>query len=198
MKFYTFFLKGYNIQRQPVRQVPPFDWLTIVTPLVSGESTLLHQLVLCILVYTFWSSIENFSAYCQVLPGSILLPPRHPHVFARMARWQLGNVDWFAIFTGIMGFSAPSIMRVGTVLMQITRQRVHSPNFTRLRCLKSVPFKWVYCNTMRHIPQEDKYLIIYKRLQSFICRMLLIQPGLYFFILRNRLLIETFLGTDVS
>ena len=75
---------------------------------------------------------------------------------------------------------------------------VHSPNFTRLRYLKSVPFKWVYCNTMRHIPQEDDYLIIYKRLQSFICRMLLIQPGLYVFILRSRLLIETFLGRDAS
>ena len=38
-----FFLKkGYRIQRQPERQVPPFDWLTIVTPLVSGESTF-HQ-----------------------------------------------------------------------------------------------------------------------------------------------------------
>ena len=32
-----------------------FDWLTIVTPLVSGESTL-HQVT----GYTFWSSIENF------------------------------------------------------------------------------------------------------------------------------------------
>ena len=39
--------------------------------------------------YTFFSSIENFSAYCPVLRGSILLPPRHPIVFARMARWQL-------------------------------------------------------------------------------------------------------------
>ena len=39
--------------------------------------------------YTFFSSIENFSAYCPVLRGSILLPPRHPSVFARMARWQL-------------------------------------------------------------------------------------------------------------
>ena len=38
--------------------------------------------------YTFFSSIENFSAYCPVLRGSILLPPRHPSVFARMARWQ--------------------------------------------------------------------------------------------------------------
>ena len=37
----------------------------------------------------FFSSIENFSAYCPVLRGSILLPPRHPSVFARMARWQL-------------------------------------------------------------------------------------------------------------
>ena len=140
-------------------------------------------------VILFRSTIENFSAFCQVLRGSILLPPRHPRVFARMARWQLGNVEWFAV---------RSIIWVGTVLMQITRQRVHSPNFTRLGCLESVPFKWVYCNTMRHIPQEDKYLIIYKRLQSFICRMLLIQPGLYFFILRSRLLIETFLGTDAS
>ena len=148
--------------------------------------------------YTFWSTIENFSAYCQVLRGSILLPPRHPHVLARMARWQFGNVDWFAIFKGIMGFSVPSIIWVGTVLMQITRQRVYSPNFTRLGCLESVPFKWVYCNTMRHIPQEDKYLIIYKRLQSFICKMLLIRPGLYFLILRNRLLSKTFLGKDTS
>ena len=51
---------------------------------------------------------------------------------------------------------------------------------------------------MRHIPQEYKYLIIYKRLRSFICRMLLIHPGLYFFIPRNRLLIETYLGTNTS
>ena len=39
--------------------------------------------------YTVWSSIENFSAYSPVLRGFILLPHRHPHVFARMARWQL-------------------------------------------------------------------------------------------------------------
>ena len=39
--------------------------------------------------YTFWSSIENFSAYSRVLRGSILLLPRHPSVFARMACWQL-------------------------------------------------------------------------------------------------------------
>ena len=39
--------------------------------------------------YTFWSSIGNFSAYSRVLRGSILLPPRHPSIFARMARWQL-------------------------------------------------------------------------------------------------------------
>ena len=39
--------------------------------------------------YTFWRSMENFSAYSQVLRGSILLPPRHPSVFARsFARWQ--------------------------------------------------------------------------------------------------------------
>ena len=42
--------------------------------------------------YTFFSSIENFSAYCPVLRGSILLPPRHLSVFARMARWQLPGV----------------------------------------------------------------------------------------------------------
>ena len=35
--------------------------------------------------YTFFSWIENFSAYCSVLRASILLPPRHPSVFAR---WQ--------------------------------------------------------------------------------------------------------------
>ena len=144
--------------------------------------------------YTFWSTIENFPAFWQVLRGSILLQPRHPRVFARMARWQLGNVDWFAIFKGIMGFSVPSIIWVG----KSRGKGVHSPSFTRLRCLKSVPFKWVYCNTMRHIPQEGKYVIIYKRLRSFIRRMLLIQPGLYFFIPRNRLLIETYLGTNTS
>ena len=32
--------------------------------------------------YTFWSSIENFSVYCQVLRGSSLLPPR---------QWLVGN-----------------------------------------------------------------------------------------------------------
>ena len=41
--------------------------------------------------YAFFGSIENFSAYCPVLRGSILLPPRHPNVFARMARRQLNN-----------------------------------------------------------------------------------------------------------
>ena len=138
--------------------------------------------------YTFWSSIENFSAFCQVLRGSILLPPRHPHVLARMARWQFGNVDWFAIFKRIMCFSVPSIIWVGKVLRQITRQR---------RALHPLEMPKI-CNTMRHIPQEDKYLIIYNRLRSFICRMLLIQPGLFFFILLSRLLIETFLGTEAS
>ena len=43
--------------------------------------------------YTFFSSIENFSAYCPVLRCSILLPPRHPSVFARMARWQLRQIS---------------------------------------------------------------------------------------------------------
>ena len=36
----------------------------------------------------FWSSIEDFSAYCPVLRGFIMLRPGHPLVFARMARWQ--------------------------------------------------------------------------------------------------------------
>ena len=39
--------------------------------------------------YTFFSSIENFSTYCPVVRGSILLPPHHLSVLARMARWQL-------------------------------------------------------------------------------------------------------------
>ena len=184
---------AYHIQLLPVRQVPPFDWLTIVTLLVSGESTL-HQVT----GYTFWSTIENFSASCQVLRGSILLPPRHPRFFARMARWRLGNVEWFAIFKGIMGFSVPSIIWVDKVLRQITRQRRALAQFQPLEMPKICPFYVSYCNTMRHIPQEYKYLIIYKRLRSFICRMLLIQPGLYFFIPRNRLLIETYLGTNTS
>ena len=45
--------------------------------------------------YTFFSSIENFSAYCPVLRGSILLLPRHPSVFARMARRQLLSHSMF-------------------------------------------------------------------------------------------------------
>ena len=67
--------------RTHVRQVPPFDWLTTVTPLGLRGIYITSG---C----TFWSSIENFSAYCPVLHGSILLPPSHPRVFARMARWQ--------------------------------------------------------------------------------------------------------------
>ena len=90
--------------------------------------------------YTFWSSIENFSAFCQVLRGSILLPPRHPYVLARMARWQFGNVDWFAIFKGIMCFSVPSIIWVGTVLKQITRQRRALAQFHPLEIPKICPF----------------------------------------------------------
>ena len=38
-----------------------------------------------------------FSAYCPALRGSILLPPRHPSVFARMARWQLLNANTFKV-----------------------------------------------------------------------------------------------------
>ena len=67
--------------RTHVRQVPPFDWLTTVTPLGLRGIYITSG---C----TFWNSIENFSAYCPVLRGSILLPPSHPRVFARMARWQ--------------------------------------------------------------------------------------------------------------
>ena len=70
----------FVIQLKPVRQVLPFDWFT-TDHLVSGESTFL-------LGYTLFSSNENFSAYSPVLRGSILLPPRHPSLFARMARWQ--------------------------------------------------------------------------------------------------------------
>ena len=110
MKFCTFFKKRYHIQRQPVRQVPPFDWLTIVTPLVSGESTFHQVRGYELRVIPFGSSIENFSAFCHVLRGSILLPTRQPHVLARMALWQFGNVDWFAISKGIMCFSVPSII----------------------------------------------------------------------------------------
>ena len=123
--FALLILKGYHIQRQPPRQVPRFNWLTIVTPLVSGESTF-HQVTgyeLRVMLFEARSTIENFSAFCQVLRGSILLPPRHPRVFARMARWQLGNVKWFAIFKGIIGFSVPSIIWVDKVLRKITRQR---------------------------------------------------------------------------
>ena len=58
----------FVIQLEPVRQVLPFDWFT---PLgLRG--------IYITLGYTFFSSIENFSAYCPVLHGSILLPPRHP------------------------------------------------------------------------------------------------------------------------
>ena len=50
-------LKAYHIQLEPVHQVLPFDWLT-TDHLVSGESTL-HEVT----GYTFFNSIENFSAY---------------------------------------------------------------------------------------------------------------------------------------
>ena len=54
----------YFIQLEPVRQVLPFDWLTIVTPLVSGESTF-HQVTgyeLRVILFEARSTIENFSA----------------------------------------------------------------------------------------------------------------------------------------
>ena len=76
------------MQLLPVRQMPPFDWLTIVTPLVSGESTF-HQVTgyeLRVILFEARSTIENFSAFCHVLRGSILLPPCYPRVFPRMAR----------------------------------------------------------------------------------------------------------------
>ena len=64
-----------------MRQVLPFDWFT-ADHLVSGESTLHRVTGYEFTGYTFLSSIENFSAYCNpVLRGSILLPPRHPSVF---------------------------------------------------------------------------------------------------------------------
>ena len=86
MKFCT--LKSYHIQLEPVRQVLLFDWF-ITDHLVSGESTL-HQVTgYKFTGYTFFSSIENFSAYCPVLGGSILLPPRHPSIFAR--GWLVAN-----------------------------------------------------------------------------------------------------------
>ena len=73
-----------------MRQVLPFDWLT-TEHLVSGESTL-HQVTL------FSARSRIFLPLNPVLRGSILLPPRHPSVFARMARWQLfeKNPSWFA------------------------------------------------------------------------------------------------------
>ena len=52
---------------------------------------------------------------------------------------------------------------------------------------------------MRHIPKEDKYLVIYNLFshKTFICWMLLIQPGLYFFIVRKYTqVIEAYLGTE--
>ena len=72
----------FVIQLEPVRLVLPFDWLT-TDHLVSGESTL-HQ------VTHFSARSRIFLPLNPVLRGSILLPPRHPSVFARMARWQLG------------------------------------------------------------------------------------------------------------
>ena len=62
--------------------LPPFDWLKLSHHLVSGESTL-HEVTL------FEARSRIFlSAAGRVLRGSILLPPRHPSAFARMARWQ--------------------------------------------------------------------------------------------------------------
>ena len=46
-------------------------------------------------ISAFWSSIDNFSAYCPVLRGFIMLPPCHPLVFARMARWQLWSTTLY-------------------------------------------------------------------------------------------------------
>ena len=35
-------------------------------------------------------SLENFSACTVLSRGSIMIPPRRPRVFARLARWQKG------------------------------------------------------------------------------------------------------------
>ena len=38
---------------------------------------------------TFFRSLEIFTACTVLTHGSIMLPPRQPRVFARLARWQL-------------------------------------------------------------------------------------------------------------
>ena len=55
------------MQLLPVRQMPPFDWLTIVTPLVSGESTF-HQVTgyeLRVILFEARSTIENFLPFAM-------------------------------------------------------------------------------------------------------------------------------------
>ena len=63
------------MQLLPVRQMPPFDWLTIVTPLVSGESTF-HQVtgyeLRVILFEARSSSIDDREFFC-LLPCLALL-----------------------------------------------------------------------------------------------------------------------------
>ena len=88
--------------------------------------------------YTFWSSIENFSAYSRVLRGSILLPPRHPSVFARMARWQL-LIQTPKIFRPVMLFS---LMSLGYLLIP----RVYSGLMWTGSSDALSPSSGLYCN----------------------------------------------------
>ena len=41
---------------------------------------------------TFFRSLEIFTACTVLMHGSIMLPPRQPRIFARLARWQQGDV----------------------------------------------------------------------------------------------------------
>ena len=96
--------KVYHIQLHPVRQVPSFNSLTTLTPLGLTGIYITWGYGLQITGYTFWSAIKNFSANCQVLRSSIILLPRHSHVFNQMAHWQSNNKLVFVLFIFIYLF----------------------------------------------------------------------------------------------
>ena len=137
-----FFLKkGYRIQRQPERQVPPFDWLTIVTPLVSGESTF-HQVTgyeLRVILFDARSRIFlPFAKSCAPLFCCRLA------ILTSQLGWLVGNsvmLIGLQFSKGLCVFLFRQSSEWVRCLSKSRGKGVHSPNFTRLRYLKSVPFK---------------------------------------------------------
>ena len=132
---------AYHIQLLPVGQVPPFDWLTIVTPLVSGESTL-HQVTgyeLRVILFEARSRIFlPFAKSCAALFCC------HLAILASSLGWLVGNsvmLSGLQFSKGLWVFLFRQSSEWIRCLGKSRSKGVHSPNFNRLRCLKSVPFK---------------------------------------------------------